>query len=391
MHSLKSRLEAREAKSLDSSLFLLMAGIAAVGMQALVLSPLLTDIAAGLSAGPREIGFASGAYGAGVALMALLAAPRLGHWPKRTAIRCAFAILAAGLVLCAFAWDWRVLVVGQLIAGLASGIIIPGTYALTADITPAPMRSRAIGRVLFGWSIALVGGVPIAAALADLVDWRTTLVIIAALAAAMTVAIGLLPKATSQVAQRVSYGEALATPGIVIGLAATFAYMIGFYQTYTFIGDHVRHLHGSGAWLPGLIAGSYGLGFGAAMVFDGWIDRVGSRKLMAFTLFLVGVNYLVLPLAMLNIWSVVLYPFLWGVGNHLCMTVLVSFMGSAPTERRGTVMGLFSCTTYVAHALGGGLYGSIYAANGFAAVSIAATGTLFLAALAVAIFLPRQA
>jgi pimeloyl-ACP methyl ester carboxylesterase len=34
-------------------------------------------------------------YGAGVALMALLAAPRLGHWPKRTAIRCAFAILAA--------------------------------------------------------------------------------------------------------------------------------------------------------------------------------------------------------------------------------------------------------------------------------------------------------
>src|SRR4029079_14993247 len=121
MTSLKSRLEAREAKSLDSSLLLLMAGIAAVGMQALVLSPLLTDIAAALSAGPREIGFASGAYGAGVALMALLAAPRLGHWPKRTAIRCAFAILAAGLVLCASAWDWRVLVVGQLIAGLASG------------------------------------------------------------------------------------------------------------------------------------------------------------------------------------------------------------------------------------------------------------------------------
>ena len=70
------------------SLALLMAGIAAVGLQALMLSPLLTDIAQALNAGPRELGLASGAYGAGVALMAFLAAPRLGHWPKRTAIQC---------------------------------------------------------------------------------------------------------------------------------------------------------------------------------------------------------------------------------------------------------------------------------------------------------------
>src|SRR5262245_56040493 len=100
------------------SLALLMAGIAAVGLQALMLSPLLTDIARTLDAGPRELGFASGAYGAGVALMAFLVAPRLGRWPKRTAIQSAFAVMALGLALCAAAWYWRGLAGCPMVTGL---------------------------------------------------------------------------------------------------------------------------------------------------------------------------------------------------------------------------------------------------------------------------------
>src|SRR5689334_17529111 len=111
--------------SAQNHLLVLMCGIAAVGIQALMLSPLLPDIAAALSAGPAEIGIASGAYGAGVALSAFLAAPRLGQWPKRQAIQIAFAVIAVGLAVCAAAFDWRVLVAGQFITGLAAGVIIP--------------------------------------------------------------------------------------------------------------------------------------------------------------------------------------------------------------------------------------------------------------------------
>src|SRR5204863_7387128 len=105
--------------SAQNHLLILMAGIAAVGIQALMLSPLLPDIAQALAAGPVEIGIASGAYGAGVALAALVAAPRLGQWPKRQAIQIAFAIIAAGLALCAAAFDWRVPVGGRLGTRLA--------------------------------------------------------------------------------------------------------------------------------------------------------------------------------------------------------------------------------------------------------------------------------
>jgi predicted MFS family arabinose efflux permease len=363
-------------------LLLLTLSIAAVGIQALMLSPLLTDIAAGLGTGAKEIGFAAAAYGAGVAAAALLAAPQLGRWPKRGAIRLAFVVLAAALALCGLASDWRILAAAQLMAGLASGVIIPATYALTGDIAAPEQRSQAVGKVLFGWSVAMVGGVPLAAVLSSFAGWRGTFMIVGGAAAAMSIAGALLPRTRSEGdGARVGYGQVLSLPGAWAGYAATFAYMIGFYQTYTFIGDHVRQLHGAGAWLGGTISLSYGLGFGVGVVFDRWIDRKGPEKVLPLGLTLVGLNYLALPVAAQWVAGAAAYPFLWGLANHFCMTALVATMGALSPPLRGTIMGLFSFTTYLALGTAGAAYGPVYDAMGFTAVCLAATATLALAAL----------
>jgi predicted MFS family arabinose efflux permease len=207
----------------------------------------------------------------------------------------------------------------------------------------------------------------------------------------MAVVLGLLPRiAAAENNERVSYGDVLRMPGALVGYGATFAYMIGFYQTYTFIGDHVRNLHDTGAWLAGAITLSYGLGFGGGVIFDTWIDARGPRRVMALGLVLVGLNYLALPYATQSVAATVTYPVLWGLANHLCMTAIVSFLGSLSAARRGTIMGLFSFVTYVALAAGGALYGSVYDAYGFFAVSFAATATLWIAALAVQTLLDRK-
>lgn len=367
--------------SARTPLLLLTLSIAAVGIQALMLSPLLTDIAAGLGTGAKEIGFAASAYGVGVASAALLAAPQLGRWPKRGAIRIAFAVLAVSLFLCAFAWDWRVLAAAQLLAGLASGVIIPATYALTGDIAPPDRRSQDLGKVLFGWSIAMVAGVPLAAVLSAFVGWRGTFLIVGAVAAAMPFAGALLPRVASfGVGERVRYSDVLKLPGAWVGYISTFAYMIAFYQTYTFIGDHVRQTHGAGAWLGGSISLAYGLGFGFGVVFDKWIDRKGPTRMLPLGLLLVGLNYLVLPFAAERIVTVAAWPFFWGLANHFCMTTLVSYMNTLSPRLRGTIMGLFSFTTYLSLGTAGAVYGPVYQAHGFFAVSLASAATVAVAA-----------
>ena len=364
-------------------LLLLTLSIAAVGIQALMLSPLLTDIAAGLGTQAKEIGFAASAYGVGVASAALLAAPQLGRWPKRAAIRIAFAVLAFSLFLCAFAWDWRVLAGAQLIAGLASGVIIPATYALTGDIAPPDRRSQDLGKVLFGWSIAMVAGVPLAAVLSAFVGWRGTFLIVGAVAAIMPFAGALLPKVTSfgTVGERVRYMDVLRLPGAWVVYLSTFAYMIAFYQTYTFIGDHVRQTHGAGAWLGGTISLAYGIGFGVGVVFDKVIDRKGPTCMLPLGLALVSINYIVLPFAAERVLTVMAWPFFWGLANHFCMTVLVSYMNSLSPRLRGTIMGLFSFTTYFSLGTAGAVYGPVYQAHGFFAVSLASAATVAVAAL----------
>jgi DHA1 family inner membrane transport protein len=299
--------------------------------------------------------------------------------------------MAFGLALCGLAWDWRLLVAGQAVSGLAAGIILPATYGLAAELSPPERRSRAIGKVIFGWSVAMVGGIPLAALLSDLIDWRSTFALMTAVSFAMVLVVGFVPRGSGQIAsERISYLRVLEVPGMKLCFAATFAYMIGFYQTYTFIGDHVRHLHHAGAWLGGALACSYGLGFGAAILGNAWLDRTGPVRVMALSLFLVGANYVILPHAVLSVWSALAFPFVWGLANHICMNVLVSYIGAAPPAARSTAMGLFSFITYVAVGLGGAVFGSVYAQMGFGTVSYAAAATLWLAALAVAVLLRRQ-
>ena len=378
--------------AIAAPLTILMIGIATVGLQALMLSPTLPDMASSLGATARELGFATGAYGVGVASAALLAAPRMGRWRKVRALRIAFAVMGCALALCGLAWDWRVLVAGQAVTGLAAGIILPGTYALSAELSTPEARSRAVGRVIFGWSVAMVAGIPVAALFADLVDWRGTFAVVSIAAFLMVLVMGRIPAGSGAIASEIaSYAQALRVPGMKLAFIGTFAYMIGFYQTYTFVGDYVRHLHHAGAWLGGTLAASYGLGFGAAVYFSAWLDRMGARRLLAISLFVVGLNYIVLPFALQGFWPALLYPFIWGLANHLCMNLLVSFIGSAPPAERSTAMGLFSFITYAAVGLGGAVYGSVYAAGGFAPVSYAASAGVIAAALLIACMLRRSA
>jgi DHA1 family inner membrane transport protein len=87
--------------------------------------------------------------------------------------------------------------------------------------------------------------------------------------------------------------------------------------------------------------------------------------------------------------TAIAYPVLWGLVQHVGMNTLVSYIGAAPQAERSTAMGLFSFITYVAVGLGGAAYGSVYAAHGIFANTIAATATLWIGAAVVFMLMPK--
>ncbi|CAA9336969.1 MAG: hypothetical protein AVDCRST_MAG07-2525 [uncultured Frankineae bacterium] len=358
---------------------LLLTGVAVVGAQSLLLSPLLSDVAVALDTGPASIGRASAAYGVAAAVAAVGLGRRLDPLPRGLVLRTSAGVLALALVLCAGAPSVQVLAVGQALAGAAAGVLLPVTYALAGELAPPGEETRVVGRVLVGWSVAMVAAVPLAAVLADLAGWRAPFLVLAAVAAALAVLYGALPTGRHGSTRPGSWRSALAQPGVRPLLLVVLAYMAAFYGSYAYLGDHVRAVQGTGASTAGLVSLAYGAGFGVAGLLDGWVDRTGpARLLLPTVLVLVGV-YAVLPAAAGLPWALLALCLLWGVVNHSGLGMLVGLLSRHGGTARGMVMALYSSATYLAAALATAALGPVYEGLGFPAVAAAVVVGLLVA------------
>lgn len=394
-------------------LAVLTAGVVAVGAQSLLLAPLLPDLAHSLAATPAEIGRALAAYGVGVVAAALVLGPRLDRVPRRTALTAGTLALAVSSAVSALAPSWELLAGAQVVAGIGAGIVLPATYAFAAELVAPDAAARATGRVLLGWSIALVAGVPLATVLADAVGWRGVLGALAVLAGAQAVLCRTLPGgslpgrgdadgpsaarsagnggqvthgfrtprtgrdrcAGDSTGARAGLGAALRTPGVAPLLAGTLAFMSAFYAVFGFAGAEIRLLHGGGATGAGLLALTYGVGFGLGAAADRFALRVGVAPVLA----VLAAVYLLLGATVGSLPALLVVAVAWGVVNHVALTLLVSRLAAAAPQARGAVFALNSAATYGGAAVAGFGAGPLYEAAGLGWVAVVAAMVVALA------------
>ena len=350
----------------------LTAGVVVVGAQAFVLAPLLTDIAAGLRTGPAEVGRALSAYGFGIVGSALLLGPRLDAVPRRTVLVAGIAALGLAAGGSAVAWHWTTLAVAQLLGGIGVGVVLPASYALAAELAAPGTEARATGRVLVGWSIALVAGVPLATVLSDAVGWREAFGLLAVLCALQAFAMRLLPAGVAAPARPAAFSTALRAPGVPALLVGVLAYMTAFYGVFAFVGAEVRLVHGGGATTAGVVALAYGLGFGLAAGADRLLDRWGAARLIAPALGVLAVVYLVLAVTIGAFAVFLAVALVWGLVNHIGLTLLVSRLAAAAPAVRGAVLALNTAATYGGAGVAGVLAGQVYESAGFGWLAVAA-------------------
>jgi predicted MFS family arabinose efflux permease len=367
----------------------LTAGVVVVGAQAFVLAPLLPDIAAGLAASTAEAGRALSAYGAGIVASALVLGRRLDAVPRRVVLLAGMGALAVAAAGSAAAPHWALLALAQLVGGVGVGVVLPATYALATELAPPGAGARATGRVLTGWSIALVAGVPLATVLGDAVGWRAAFGALAALCVGQVGLYTLLPATPAAGPGRGALGAALRAPGVAALLTGVLAFMAAFYGVFAFVGVEVRAVHGGGATTAGLVALGYGLGFGIAAAADRLLDRWGTARLVAPTLALLAAVYLALA-ATVGAFDVFLaVAVVWGLVNHIGLTLLVSRLTEVAPGLRGAVLALNTAATYGGAAVAGALAGPLYEAVGFGWLAVAAAALLALVVPVTAVRTPR--
>jgi len=104
----------------------------------------------------------------------------------RLMLLCMFLVTVATL-LCGFASNFHLLVIGRVIAGLAAGGVVPISFALVGDMIPVHERQVAMGRLLFAIMTGNLLGATCAGVVGDLVGWRGVFFVTGALGLAASI------------------------------------------------------------------------------------------------------------------------------------------------------------------------------------------------------------
>ncbi len=329
--------------------YLLLLAVGIIGANSLVLSPIAGDVAAGLGHGTAsDVMTAAACYGMGVAGSALLLAPRADRVGSAMALKTALWSMIAGLAVSATAPGIVMLSVAQTVTGIGAGMALPAIYGLAAQIAKPGKEARTIGTVLTGWTLSMVGGVTLSTHLAELAGWRAVFVALgtALVIVQLLLARAPLPPAPAQATSSTPL-SALRVPGITAALFSVAMLGTGFYGIYNYLGAHLTENllrpTSDGGWLTL----SYGIGFGAAMLVDPWLDRVGPRRGLLAVFSALALFYPVMSLTAPSYDTLLPLMALWGVLQHLGLNLTVGRLGALDASQRGAIMGLNSTVMYL--------------------------------------------
>lgn len=385
-------LAALPAARIPAAAYALCLCIGVIGSNSLVLGPIAPQVAESFGQGTPAVMTASGAFGIGTALAAILLGRLIDRFGAGFTLRVALALFTLALAASAAAPALPMLVAAQFVAGLAAGVALPSIYTLAAAVAPAGRESDTIGIVLSGWTLSMVAGVSLSAVLADSVGWRFVYGFAAAASAlALLVAQAMKFQGAPAAATTSSPLTALRVPGVAPLLIACAGFMASFYGVYAYIGDHLHRALGLPLSANGLLALTYGLGFGAAAFLDGLIDRFDAGRYLPAMFLAVALVYLGMGAASDSYVLTLATVFLWGLANHFGLNVLILRLGALDPARRGAVMGLNSGVTYLALFAGTASFGALYTAAGFAILPVAAAGLMLLAGLSASLARARPA
>ncbi|MCB8820130.1 MFS transporter [Microvirga rosea] len=350
----------------------LMLGVAVVGSNSLALSPILGDVANDLQATPVAVARANAAYGGATAVSALALGRYVDRIGAERALALGLLVLAAAMVGSAAATHWIWLALSQGLAGAAGGIVLPASYALATAIAPPGRGAETLGRVLTGWSLSLVAGVPLSAAIASALSWRASYLVLAVLLVLAAIPLARIASGRKSDASTGSLSDALRRPGVVPLLAVCLLFMTAFYGVYAYIGDHARRLLGLSATEAGFIVLAYGAGFGFATFGDRFVDRFGAARLFPLVLTIVAATYVALIPGVADFRSVMVLAALWGFANHFGLNILVLQLSRSAPDARVAVLALNSAISYAGALVGAALFGLFYDRYGFSMVTGAA-------------------
>jgi MFS transporter, DHA1 family, inner membrane transport protein len=336
----------------------------AIGTTEFATMSLLPYFAASLGIDAPTAGHVISAYALGVVVGAPVIAVLAARARRRTLLMALMAMFALGNGLCALAPSYGWMMIFRFLSGLPHGAYFGIASTVAASLVPRGQRTKAVGQIFLGLTVATIVGVPAANLLGQAVGWRWSFAVVAALGlTAMALVARFAPHdIPDPYASPLRELDALKRGQVWLTLAIGAIGFGGLFAVYTYLASTLTAVTGVSAGMVPVVLCVFGIGLTAGNLI---VPRFADRALMptAGALLLWSAAALALyPLAAGNIWTMSLDVFLIGTGAALA-TVLQTRLMDVSGRAQALPAALNHSAFNTANALGPWLGGMAIAAG----------------------------
>jgi MFS transporter, DHA1 family, inner membrane transport protein len=376
---------------LNPPLLALAVGAFGIGVTEFTPMGMLPLIANDLNVSIPAAGLVVSAYAVGVLIGAPLMTLATARVGRRRLLIGLMAIFTLGNLMAALADSYAMLVVARLVTSLNHGAFFGIGSVVAAGIVPPQHRAAAVAAMFSGLTIALIGGVPLAAWFGERLGWRAAFWAIACIGVLAMLALRLaLPELKPEVGDDLRAElRVLGRGPVLAALALTVVGASAMFTVFTYIVPILRTETGAETPFVTAMLVLYGLG----LTVGNWLGgRLADRSMDGTIIGSLAGLVVVLVLftgGMHGEVSATLLIFLWGVGSFALVPPLqmrvMEQAAEAPNLASAMNIGAFNLGNAVGAAVGGAV---IDARLGYPAVSLAGAA-LALAGLVLVLRLGR--
>jgi MFS transporter, DHA1 family, inner membrane transport protein len=375
-------------------ILVLSVGSFAVGTGTFVVTGVLTDIAEDLSVSVANAGLLVTVFAVTFAVGSPILVSSASGVGRRRLLVGALVLFTLANVAAALAPSFSVLLGARVVAACGAAIFTPVASAVAASLAPPELRGRALSVRTMGVNIAWLVGVPLGTVVGGYYGWRTSFVLVAALA--MVAALGvrsLLPAVEASARGGFLSNLTVVKRGAVVaGLGLTVLALMASFVVLTYVRPVLENLTHFDTEGVGLMLAVFGLASIPGTLLGGYVaDRWGYRVSMIAVLAVLSVSLFSFSLlstaqagsvlavlgtgAALVAWSVAAFAFLPLQQYSLIevapegQNTVLALNASAIQAGQGIGAGLGALALYYGSVGGLGWVGALCAVGAFAALS----------------------
>ncbi len=358
--------------------------------------PVIPQIAAGLDVAPSTAALLSTAFTLPYALIQPLLGALADMFSKARLMMLCLSIVTVATIVCGFAPNYEFLFIARVIAGLASGGVVPIAFAIVGDNIPVAERQVAMGRLLFAIMTGNLLGATCAGVVGDLLGWRGVFFVTGifgaiALAAAVPGLRGLreTPGQFDLTTLVPNYRTIFHNPLAKICFGAVFLEGCFMYGVFPYIATMLHQAGETSASIAGIVIAGFGVG---GAIYGATVSRVlpvlGETRMMR--LGGVALGFCLLVIAARAPWPVEFANFaLLGFGFYMLHAVIQIYASELAPVARGSAMALHSFFFFLGQAVGPVVYGAGLATVGITPVLLVGAAVLVIVGLTCAQWLRR--